>query len=705
MNPVIINCIGMAAPAEVEPLLVSSVLPSAKPYDRCYLIITSKDFLEAMGDKDNTPIREKLLARVNVEFIAAIYYCKTTKKYHTYEINTDHIRLVDSDFETAPAASIDLQRLLNKHSSDSFIHGGSQYHFATPSHNHTNAFFRLGDSIRNRDDLDRVTFWLLKHIDCADYIFIDSWSIAAIPLRALQILGKETEFDALPAHPAKKMVDCRNIVCAPTPTLKAAQAPLLLVSVVSSGSLVEKFKEIFDGAYDSKTLSTVSVYSFSPHSYSLCVVEDYKIVNYNFADCDFCKQGSKAIEIHPSAYYVRDPKDSGVGLSEKIAKLGYGFFEKYHAHLPDIVTFHKGDTSKGFKHYAYFLDYNQIIKVDIFIQSLRNKLAQIATERSVVLTLVDDPAIKSATIEIGADYRHTAAPENMLDEETLIAIERSDKVLIYDTVSINGTRLSNFNNLLRVEPRLSKAITDVTFLVGIYRPTSGKAQKELRSSLAYPEERVKRTFDYIEHLVLPDAGPLECPWCLELGAIKGSIRPALKGSGSFYRRMSKLSNLQDGVKGIDAIFHVDQSTESLLLGAESYLAPQDTTICGVNLAVASALQQMRTIEDDKKRLAPGFPYTQVLASKNFSNYSEGLIRSALLRNAAAIELGVLEKEKTLKIFLEVLERLDQACLLSEYIIAVICGKLPPAVTLGASVSTKLEKLIAESPEVMRLAAI
>ncbi|MNP84673.1 hypothetical protein D3C76_1840840 [compost metagenome] len=64
----------------------------------------------------------------------------------------------------------------------------------------------------------------------------------------------------------------------------------------------------------------------------------------------------------------------------------------------------------------------------------------------------------------------------------------------------------------------------------------------------------------------------------------------------------------------------------------------------------------------------------------------------------------MEKEKTLKILLEVLERLDQACLLSEYIIAVICGKLPPAVTLGASVSTKLEKLIAESPEVMRLAA-
>lgn len=703
MNPIIINCIGMVAPADVEPLLASSARPADAPYDKCLLLATSKDFLDAMGSDDNAPIREKLISRLNVESISIIYYCKEIKEYQLYEIQPDTIMLIDNNFKTASAASIDLERLLDKHSNDSFIHGGSQYHFATPSHNHTNAFFRLGDSIRNRDDLDRVTFWLLRAIDHSDYIFIDSWSIAAIPLRGLQILCKETEFDALPAHPAKKMVDCKHVVCAPTPALKCAQNPLLLVSVVSSGSLVEKFKEIFDEAYTTKTLTTVSVFSFSENDYSLCYV-DRKVVNYNFDNCELCEKGSKAIEIHPSSYYVKAPTDSGVSLSANIASLGYYFFQKYHAHLNDIVTFHKGDISKGNKHYAYFLDYNQIAQLDCFKDSLRGKLTEIITARSVVLTIVDDPAILSAAAEMGATCWHTPKPDNMLDEAILVAIGKADKVVIYDSVTINGNAFTKFNNFFRQNPKLSAAIKDITFLAGVFRPTSSRTPRALRNSLAYPDKRVARKFDHIEHLILPDVGPMECPWCLELGAIKRSIRPALKSSGSFHKRVSKLSNLADGIKGIDAIFHVDQGSETLLLGAESVLAPTDTAICGVILAVASALQYMRTNEDDRARLAPGFPYTQVLASSNFANYSEGLIRSALIRNATAIEFGVIEKEKTLEILIPVLGEHDQASLLSEYIIAVICGKLPPSSEFKDDVNAKLQTLITESPEVMKLAA-
>jgi len=703
MNPIIINCIGMIAPADVEPLLASSASPANTPYDKCFLLATSKDFLDAMGSDDNAPIREKLLARLNVQSISIIFYCKILKGYKLYEIQPDKISIVDTNFNTASAASIDLERLLDKHSNDSFIHGGSQYHFATPSHNHTNAFFRLGDSIRNRDDLDRVTFWLLRAIDHSDYVFIDSWSIAAIPLRALQILCKETAFDALPAHPAKKMVDCKHVVCSPTPALKCAQNPLLLVSVVSSGSLVEKFKELFNEAYASKTLTTISVFSFSENDYSLCHV-DRKVVNYNFDNCELCEKGSKAIEIHPSAYYVKNPTDSGVSLTPVIAGLGYSFFQKYHTHLNDIVTFHKGDISKGNKHYAYFLDYNQIAKLDCFKDSLKVKLTENITTHSVVLTMVDDPAILSAVAEIGATCWHTPKPESMLDGATFAAIEKADKVVIYDSVTINGNAFTKFNNFFRQDPTLSAAIKDITFLVGIFRPTSSKTSRVLRNSLAYPDVRVVRNFAYIEHLILPDVGPMECPWCLELGAIKGSIRPSLKSSGNFHKRVSKLSNLTDGIKGIDAIFHVDQSTETLLLGAESVLAPTDTAICGVILAVASALQYMRTNEDDRARLAPGFPYTQVLASSNFKNYSEGLIRSALIRNATAIEFGVVEKEKTLEILIPVLGEQDQASLLSEYIIAVICGKLPPSSEFKDDVNSKLQRLFTESPEVMKLAA-
>lgn len=695
----------MTAPADVEPLLALSATPSDTPYDSCFLLATNEEFLDAMGDDNNAPIREKLLARLSVDLIAIVFYCKRHRAYRTYHIRSDDVVLLDSDFNVGEMGSIDLSRLLEKHSNDSFIHGGDQYHFATPSHNHTNAFFRLGDSIRNRDDLDRVTFWLLKHIDHADYVFIDSWSIAAIPLRALQILGKETAFDALPAHPAKKMVDCKSVVCAPTPALKAAQNPLLLVSVVSTGSLVEKFREIFDEAYPTKTLSTVSVYSFSENPYSLCIA-DYNVVNFHFDDCKFCERGSKAIEIHSSAYYVKDPKDSGISLTPAIAGMGYSFFEKYHSHLNDIVSFHRGDTSKGNKHYAYFLDYDQISKTECFQEAIQKDFIENLTPNSIVLTIVDEPAIKTAATIRGAAYCYTPKPENMTDRETLAAIKKSDKVLIYDTVTISGNSFIRFNNFIRQSAELNAVIKDITFLAGLFRPTSSwRTTKLLNNSLAYPDPNVRRRFSYVECLVLPDVETKECPWCLELSSIKGSLKPALKSSGNFHRRVSTLSNFVEGVKGIDAVFHIDQTSETVLLGAESVLAPTDTAICGVILAVASALQQLRTHQNDKARLAPGFPYTQVLGSGNFTNYSEGLIRSALIRNAAAIEFGVVEKEKTIEILLKELGELGQSNMLSEYIIAVICGKLPSSSRLGEDVNLKLKNLISESPEVMKLTAV
>jgi hypothetical protein len=702
MNPVIINCTGMMAPADVEPLLLVSTSSSDAPYDRCYILSTSNIFLQAMGDDNNAPIRDKLVARLNLDYVGVIFYCKKQMQYQLHEITSDGVKLTEDKFDIKSTASIDLERLLNKHSNESFVRGNKQYHFATPSHNHTNAFFRLGDSIKNRDDLDRVTFWLLKCVDESDYIFIDSWSIAAIPLRALQILCKDTAFDALPAHPAKKIVDCRSVVCAATPELKLSVSPLLLVSVVSSGSLVEKFKEIFQGAYNLKKLSIVAVYSFVEQEYSYCYV-DRNVVNYNFDNCELCQQGSKAIEIHPSAYYVKDATDSGVKLTRLIAESGYGFFQKYHAHLNDIVSFHKGDTSKGNKHYAYYIDYNKISNLAVFAEALAEKLSTALTIDSVVLALVNDPVIESAVGITGATFYYLNSPESALNKEVIESIKNADKVIIYDSVTINGKAFEKLNNLIRENGELSAAIKNIVFLTGIYRPASASAEKAIRSSLAYKDARVSREFSYIERLVIPDYGPMECPWCLELGAIKNSIKSALKGSGRFYERVSKLSNLHEGVRGIDAIFHIDKSTENLMLGADSFLAPQETAICGVVLAVASALQQMRTTDDEAKRLAPGFPYTQVLGAINFSNYSEGIIRAALIRNASAIEFGVIEKEKTLGILLPALEDINQASLLSEYIVAVICGKLPPSTSLSDAVNLRLQTLTTENPEIMKLA--
>ncbi|MCY1258438.1 hypothetical protein D9M68_46970 [compost metagenome] len=671
-------------------------------YDKCYILAKNLDLVTEIDKEDNAPIRSKLINRLNLPFLGIITYSTQFKRYQVYQVTNEGVSLADDDFDTKELASIDLDRLLNKYSNESFLRGGKQYHFTTPSHNHTDAFFRLGDSIKNKDDLDRVAFWLLKVIDHSDYIFIDSWSIAALPLRAMQILGKTTVFDALPAHPARKHGDCRSVICATTPALKSSTNPLLIVSVDSSGSLISTFREIFSTAYPLKNLTVIAVYSFNGGDNAICMINT-EVRRFNFDACELCKENSKPVEIHASAYYVKNLTDSGVVLSEDIASIGKPFFEKYHDHLNDMIHFHKGDHFKGNKHYAYYIDYDIISATETFSQALTEKLTSILTPTSLVLTFSDNEGLKKIVSSIGATCIYLPEIESVLETDTISAFATCDKIVVYDPVVINGKPFEQLNNLIRETPALDKEVRDITFLSGLYRPSSAKSQSKLKNCVAYKvRPPLKRSIQYIEMLVLPDYNQLDCPWCLELNSINGSMKKSIKNSGRFYERLSKLSNMQDGLSGKDALFHIDSRTEAITLGGGSYLAPENTGISGVVLAVASSLQQMRSCDDETNRLSPGFPYTQVLGARNFRNYSEGLIRSALIRNASAIEYGVIQKEETLEVLLPALEDLQQGSLLSEYLIAVICGKLPPFTSLSDTVNAQLEELRTQNPKLMAL---
>ncbi len=702
MNPIIVNCIEIVGPADVEPLLAMAIRSSNDPYDGCYILARNLDLVTEMAKEDNAPIRSKLINRLSLDFVGIVIYSTQFKCYQVYQVSIAGVSLSVEDYDSTELAAIDLDRLLEKYSSESFLRGGKQYHFTTPSHNHTDAFFRLGDSIKNKDDLDRVAFWLLKAIDYSDYIFIDSWSIAALPLRAMQILSKTTVFDALPAHPTKNLADCRSVICATTPALKASVNPLLIVSVDSSGRLIREFQETFRSAYSSKKLSVVSVYSFNGGDHTICKIKT-KVRRFNFDACELCKENSKPVEIHASAYYVKNLTDKGVTLTRKIAKIGVEFFKRYHTHLDDIVLFHKGDHLKGNKHYAYYIDYKKISATDVFANESNAKLSSILTPTSLILTFGDDENLKKLANSIGATYIHLQDPEKVLEIDTVSAFSKSDKIVVYDPVVIRGKLFERLNNLIRETPALNQEVRDITFLCGVYRPASAEAESELRNCVAYEDApTVKRSFQYIEMLVLPDYNHLDCPWCLELNSISGFMKAGIKNSGRFHERLSKLANVHDGLSGSDALFHIDSSTEQVVLGGGSYLAPEKTGIAGVVIAVASSLQQMRTADDETKRLSPGFPYTQVLGWKNFKNYSEGLIRSALIRNASAIEYGVIQKERTLDVLLPALEDPQQGSLLAEYVIAVISGKLPPFTSLSEAINARLTGLKTECPKLMAL---
>ncbi|MEQ6331564.1 hypothetical protein VLF92_24995 [Pseudomonas chengduensis] len=699
MSYIIINCIETDTPAALDKLLSKASETTGDESQECFILTAKDDFIDAFNSEHYAHIRERLFTRIKVDSINVIFYCSKSQSYQLHHATQDDVELIDDNFDVAAIAQYDLEKLLDKYSNESFVRSGSQFHFVTPSHNHTNAFFRLGDSIRDRDELDRIAFWVLKEIDQSDYLLIDSWTIAAIPLRAFQILSKGTKFDALPAHPAKSASECIALICSAAPELKNSKKTTLLVSVASSGSLIENINEIFSAHHPDKDLNVVSIYSFDKTIDSVCTI-DRGIVNYKYGACDFCAADSAAIEIHPSSYYAKNISDSGVLLSKDVAESGREFFDQYGNHLDKAISFHRGDKAKGNRHFAYYIDYSVLSDVQVFKDKLSQKVIDTLSAGSLIISLANDPLIKAIANSLGIDFLHLESVDAIKDQCVCERVERAGKVMIYDTVVIRGTRLESLNNRIRETPALCGFIKELYFLVGIFRPYSVGAEKDLRSSLAYNDAVTHREFSFIEKVILPD-GPA-CPWCQEYEALNRSIKKGLRGKGEFHDRVALLANNVDGISGADALFHIDSSTRKLTLGDGSYLAPPKTCISGVILAVASGLQRMRTSVEEKKRLSPGFPYAQVLSSKNFSNYSEGVIRAALIRNCSAFEFGVLEKEASLTTLQGSLADDDQMCVLSEYIIAVICGKFPQSSAFKAEVTAKLSQLIEDSPELMRL---
>lgn len=699
MSFIIINCIE-DSPAALDKLLEKASETSGYDPQKCYILTAKNDFIDAFKSEHYAHIRERLFTRVKVGSIEIIYYCSMSHQYQLHLATQANVTLVDCAFDVAAVAQFDLESIINKHSNESFVKSGSEFHFVTPSHNHTNAFFRLGDSIRDRDELDRIAFWALKEIDESDFLLIDSWTIAAIPLRAFQILSKKTRFDVLPAHPARNPSECIAILCSAAPELKNSIKTTLLVSVASSGSLIESVEKMFSRDHPSKKLNIVSIYSFDASIPGICVV-DKGIVNYKYADCAFCNQGSLPIEIHPSSYYAKDANDAGVILSKAVAESGRGFFDQYNEFLSDVVFFHRGDKAKGNRHFSYYIDYSILSQLEIFKAKLKLRVSEVLSSGGLIISFADDPVIKEVANSLGVDFLHLGAIDAIKDSRVCDLVKNAVAVIVYDTVVIRGTRLELLNNRMRQTPALSEAISSLHFLVGIFRPSEVATEGRLRNSLAYQDSSVIRGFSFIEQLILPDSSS-PCPWCQEYEAINRSIKKGFRAVGAFHDRVALLANTVDGISGADALFHIDATTRDLTLGDGSYLAPPKTCVSGVILAVVSGLQRMRTAIEEKSRLAPRFPYAQVISSKNFSNYSEGVIRAALIRNGSSFEFGVLEKEKSISILQDSFADADQLCMLSEYIIAVICGKFPQSPPFNDEVASKLATLIANSPELMVL---
>lgn len=342
--------------------------------------------------------------------------------------------------------------------------------------------------------------------------------------------------------------------------------------------------------------------------------------------------------------------------------------------MNEIVTFHKGDTSINQKHYAYYIDVFLLSKLQPFIDASKiifsdysnvEKTAVITRSSNIFQSLFD--GCKYKVFEISTIEDFLAYKDELFGYEILI---------VFDQVVITGDYFIQINNFIRENAGSNQALKEILFLSALYRPTGDGEFNKLKQIVAYQSNDFSRQLKHIEYLVLPDFGHVKCPWCIEKKALQKILKPKLRPDGFYDERLEQLSCEREGIKSDLAFSVSNKYAKPTFLGAGSFLGPHGMSAAGVLLCVASAVQQLRENSNIQERLSTSFPCSKVFASKNFGNFSEEVIRAALIRVLNVDEFGISEKEATMNILFKALKTDECHLLVSEMIVAAISRKFP-----------------------------
>jgi hypothetical protein len=169
--------------------------------------------------------------------------------------------------------------------------------------------------------------------------------------------------------------------------------------------------------------------------------------------------------------------------------------------------------------------------------------------------------------------------------------------------------------------------------------SDGAQWKHLVDTLRQNNLGAQHTVTAVDNVILPDWDETSCPWCRE-GRILDDIIEANPDSVS--KAMQERANLLRSSAGaglVDNVFLDGIDTPPMALGLNSTFVGVPTSQAIVAASVASALQEMRTAEDESIRLVPdGFPVRTVLTIADLDRYTDAILRSAILRSASAGEL-------------------------------------------------------------------
>jgi len=590
----------------------------------------SPDFVQAAGESTRAELRRSVLRRSHEKPIYLICFDRSTADIQAWRLLEEGI--IPESAELLPLIRhADLLSTLKAAGSPAFLRASKSYHFIAPSLTHTNSFLRVADVISSRAALDTLAFWCCPQIARAEAVIVDTWSVCSIPLRAMQLAGRQILLDCLPAHPATDRDAAKGVLIGTLESLNWEAQVFFLISVLGDGDGVRTTQMLLaELGYGDLATQWAALYGYanSPDSAAIFCRLQERHDSFSPHTCIWCQEASVAIPVHSRVYHVALGEEQFLALLPSFFE-GHRPFIEVYGNIDGILRVHRDDPNDD-RHHAFYVDVLTLLAHDTFHAKFLAALDSCQWPPQVVV--VPDHHAGQALGRLAADYLgvplivHDDLRKKHLDPAYIEILNRVENILLIDDVFKTGSRFDDFVRALREEDYTS--FRSVEYLVAVARPAADEILTSKRNALKR-HTSWQTSFNWVEKILLPDWGPDDCPWCKEYDALGRLSETLPRPAPWLANRMGRLSELARGLSSNPFLLGPHQ--EPLPLARQSSVGMSGLSPIGTLFSYAAALQGLRTAADETKRLQPGFPLFRSLAPRVFQNYNEGLLRQCILR--------------------------------------------------------------------------
>jgi hypothetical protein len=425
-----------------------------------------------------------------------------------------------------------------------FEHSGDAL-FDLPSKQYSDYFVRIGNLQSRQKFLSSVFFWTIEHLESVRHIFCDTWSISttcAIISEFLNLYRKTESEDTIsqptswsfsPGYLPNNNTAKKLLREAHDLALKKDGALLVVSSFYSSGTLERTISSNLRKGKKDGSVKMVAIYgasaSYDDTDLVMCSIQSFvKSKGLNGKRAERFPT-SELLTVNPSTFFpdYRSPKLEKFKISD--VDTFASFFEAYRG--SGVFSVHRNGQNFAFhsrdggthtsRHHAFHIDATILVQHRKFRSNLLKGLKQTNEPFDCVLmdhsgaakglfdavSDVRPELVANANRVVVSDWRLLGAEEDFL----ATAKDQSKRTLILVPTVISGQSLGTLRRQIRefVPPIAHK---NLHYCIGLLRP---EGHAEISNYINIKKYFGQSSSNVVEHVVLPDWGIKECPWCRE----------------------------------------------------------------------------------------------------------------------------------------------------------------------------------------------